>query len=89
MPPVTRVGQDSGTKGKAVALVVHDIARVNEVGFEAAKVDFIDQSGKFVDRDRYLMAVDMRGTRVVHGQNPKLVGKTYADAVDVKWQAIR
>jgi signal transduction histidine kinase len=29
----------------------------------------------------------MAGTRVVHGQNPKLIGKTYVDAVDVNGKA--
>lgn len=72
-----------GTKEEAVALVKLAIARVGEVGFETAKPEFMDQKGKFVDRDLYLVMVDMSGTRIVHGLNPKLVGKTYVDAVDV------
>jgi signal transduction histidine kinase len=75
--------EDYGTKDEAVALVKRAIARVNEVGFDAAKVEFMDRNGKFFDRDMYIVVVDMAGTRVVHGQNPKLVGKTYVDAVDV------
>jgi cytochrome c len=72
-----------GTKDEAVAMVKRAIARVNEVGFEAAKPELMDHSGKFFDRDIYMVVVDLSGTRLVHGQNPKLVGKTYADAVDV------
>ena len=75
--------EEYGTKDEAVALVKRAIARVNEVGFDTAKVEFMDRNGKFFDRDMYLIVVDTAGIRVVHGQNPKLVGKTYVDAVDV------
>src|ERR1700722_8360156 len=72
-----------GTKDEAVALVKQAIARVAEVGMDTASKEFMDHNGKFVDRDLYLIVVDPKGVRVVHGQNPKLVGKSYDDAVDV------
>jgi cytochrome c len=72
-----------GTKDEAVALVKQAIARVAEVGMDKAKVEFMDHGGKFVDRDLYLIVIDKDGMRVVHGQNPKLVGKMYFDSVDV------
>jgi cytochrome c len=75
------------TKDEAVALVHHAIARAAEVGMDTAKPEFMDHGGKFVDRDLYLIIIDKDGTRVVHGQNPKLVGKTYYDAVDVNGKA--
>jgi cytochrome c len=75
--------EDYGTKDQAVAMVKRAIARVNEVGLDVAKVEFMDRNGKFVDRDLYIIVVDMAGIRVAHGQNPKLVGKTFVDAVDV------
>ena len=71
------------TKDEAVALVHRAIARVAEVGMTTAQPEFMDHSGKFVDRDLYLIIIDKAGIRVVHGQNAKLVGKTYYDAVDV------
>ena len=71
------------TKDEAVALVKQAIARVAEVGMDKAKPEFMDHGGKFVDRDLYLIVIDKDGTRVVHGQNPKLVGKMYFDSVDV------
>jgi cytochrome c len=71
------------TKEEAVALVRQAIARVNEVGMDQAKAEFMDHSGKYVDRDLYLIVIDKSGLRVVHGQNPKLVGKQYFDSVDV------
>jgi cytochrome c len=72
-----------GTKDEAVALVKQAIARVAEVGMDTASKEFMDHNGKFVERDLYLIVVDTKGVRVVHGQNPKLVGKSYDDAVDV------
>ncbi len=61
------------TKDEAVALVKQAIGRVAEVGMDKAKPEFMDHGGKFVDRDLYLIVIDKDGTRVVHGQNPKLV----------------
>ncbi|MGC1408584.1 MAG: cache domain-containing protein [Acetobacteraceae bacterium] len=75
------------TKDEAVALVKQAITRVAEVGMDEAKLEFMDHSGKYVDRDLYLIVIDKDGVRVVHGQNPKLVGKTYFDAVDVNGKA--
>ncbi|MEJ0018673.1 MAG: cache domain-containing protein [Acetobacteraceae bacterium] len=72
-----------GTKADAAALVHRAIARVAEVGMTVAAPELMDRTGKFVDRDVYLVVVDKSGVRVVHGQNPKLVGKTYYDAIDV------
>jgi cytochrome c len=71
------------TKDEAMALVKQAITRVAEVGMDKAKPEFMDHAGKFVDRDLYLIVIDNDGTRVVHGQNPKLVGKQYFEAVDV------
>ena len=71
------------TKDEAVALVKQAIARVNEVGIDKAAPEFMDHGGKYVDRDLYLIVIDKDGIRVVHGQNAKLVGKLYFDAIDV------
>ncbi len=79
-----RVSADEyATKDQAVTLVNQAIARVAEVGMDKAKPEFMDHGGKFIDRDLYLIIIDKAGVRVVHGQNPKLVGKTYYDAIDV------
>jgi len=71
------------TKDEAVDMVHRAIARVAEVGMDTAKPEFMDHGSKFFDRDLYMIVVDKAGIRVVHGQNPKLVGKTYFDAIDV------
>ena len=72
-----------GSKEEAVAMVKRAITLVGVEGFEKARPQLMDREGKFFDRDIYMVVVDLSGTRVVHGQNPKLVGKTYVDAVDV------
>ncbi len=71
-----------GTKDEAVALVKKAIAHVQAVGIDKAKVEFMDHSGPYVDRDLYLIVLDKTGVRIAHGQNPKLVGTSYYDAVD-------
>jgi cytochrome c len=75
------------TKDDAVALVHQAVARVADVGMDRARVEFMDHAGKFVDRDLYLIIIDKDGVRVVYGQNPKLVGKTFYDAIDVSGKA--
>ena len=83
-PIATRAAPDTfATKDEAVALVKRAIARVAEVGMDKARTEFMDQNGPWIDRDLYLIVIDNAGIRVVHGQNPRLVGKTYYDAVDV------
>ena len=47
-----------GTKEEAVALVKRAIVRVGEVGFEAAKPEFMGRNGKYFDRDMYLIMVE-------------------------------
>ncbi len=47
--------EEVGTKDEAVALVKRAIARVNAVGFDAAKLEFMDRNGKFFDRDLYII----------------------------------
>ena len=80
---IPAVSADYASKDEAVAMVHRAIARVTVVGMDKAAPEFMDHAGTFVDRDLYLVVVDRQGVRVVHGQNPKLVGKTYFDAVDV------
>ena len=85
--PVPASAGEFGTKEEAVALVKQAIAHVAEVGMDKAAPEFMDHSGKYVDRDLYLIVIDKEGMRVVHGQNPKLVGKMYFDSVDVNGKA--
>jgi signal transduction histidine kinase len=85
--PVPACAEEFATKDEAVALVHKAIARVAEVGIDKARPEFMDHGGKFIDRDLYLVVIDKDGIRVAHGQNPKLVGKAFYDAVDVNGKA--
>jgi signal transduction histidine kinase len=87
LTPPAAAAAEFATKDEAVALVKQAIAHVAEVGIAKAAPEFMDHSGKYVDRDLYLIVIDKDGTRVVHGQNPKLVGKPYYDSVDVNGKA--
>jgi cytochrome c len=74
---------DFATKDEAVSLVKQAIGHVADVGMAKAQPEFMEHGSKWIDRDLYLIILDKNGVRVVHGQNPKLVGKTYYDSVDV------
>jgi len=78
---------DFGTKDEAVAMVGKAIAYANQVGIAKALPEFSDPKGKWVDRDLYLIVVDKAGNRVAHGQNAKMIGKSYADSIDVNGKA--
>jgi cytochrome c len=79
--------EEYAAREEAVTLVHQAIARVAEIGMDKAQPEFMDRAGKFVIRDLYLVIIDKAGIRVVHGQNPKLVGKTYYDAIDMNGKA--
>ena len=74
---------DYATKDEAVAMVKQAIAYVAAVGPAKALPEFMERGSKWIDRDLYLIVIDQTGMRVVHGQNPKLVGKMYYDSIDV------
>jgi cytochrome c len=85
--PVSAHADEFATKDDAVALVHRAIAHVADIGMAKAAPEFMDRGATYIDRDLYLIIIDKDGVRVVHGQNPKLVGKTYYDAVDVNGKA--
>lgn len=78
---------DFGSKDEAVALVKKAIAHAAQVGLDKAVVEFSDPAGKWVDRDLYLIVVDKAGNRIAHGQNKKMIGKSYAESIDVNGKA--
>jgi len=71
-----------GTKDEAIALVNKAAAFVKSEGKDKALAEFSNPAGKFVDRDLYIIAYAMDGTRLAHPHNPKLIGKSAADAKD-------
>lgn len=86
--PQLAAAQEYGSKEEAMKLTKAAIALVDKEGFEKAKDQLMDPKGRFVDRDLYVITVDLKtGNRVSHGLNPKLVGTSYAEAVDVNGKA--
>jgi len=75
------------TKDEAVAFVKKAVAYAKEVGIEKAAAEFSAKDGKWQDRDLYLIVADIKGIRVAHGLNAKLIGKSLADSVDVTGKA--
>lgn len=76
-----------GSKDEAMAMVKRAIAHVDQVGIEKAGPEFSDPKGKWIDRDLYLNVAGLDGIRVAHGLNPKLIGKSLAEAVDINNKA--
>lgn len=76
-----------GTKEEAMALVEKAETLLKSAGRDKAVADLTANPKEFVDRDLYLTLADEQGVRIYHGQNPKLVGKSIAEAVDVNGKA--
>jgi signal transduction histidine kinase len=80
--------QQFGTRDEAKALVERAAAFLRENGKEKAIEAFNDKSGKFVDRDLYIVMANMSdGMRVAHGFNPKMIGKSLLTFKDVEGKA--
>ena len=72
-----------GTKDEAVALVKKAVVFVKEQGVDKAYAEISNKSGKFVDRDLYVVVYGLDGKVLAHGANAKLIGKEMLDAQDV------
>ncbi len=70
-------------KQEAVAMVKKAIEYLNQNGKEKAFADFNAPQGKFVDRELYIVVLDMNGTVLAHGTNPKLIGKSLMEIKDM------
>ncbi|HET8706078.1 MAG TPA: cache domain-containing protein [Pseudomonadales bacterium] len=62
------------TKADAEAMVKKAVTYLKENGKEKAYKAFTAPSTEFVDRDVYVVAYDMSGNCLAHGQNSKQVG---------------
>ena len=71
------------TKDEAQAMVKKATAFIKEQGVAAAYSEFSNRSGKFIDRDLYVVVYGLDGKVLAHGGNAKLVGKDMIDAQDV------
>lgn len=72
---------DYGSKEEAVGMVQKAIAYMKVNGKEKALAEISNTTGRFVDRDLYVVVFDMHGRNLAHGANPRMVGK---DLIDIK-----
>lgn len=75
------------TREDAVAFVrkATDYIRVN--GKDKAIAAFNNPQGPFIDRELYIVVVDLNGVVLASGANPKLAGKALLDIKDVNGKA--
>ena len=77
------VAAEFATKEEAQAMVKKATAFIKQQGSATAYIEISNRSGKFVDRDLYVVVYGLDGKVVAHGANAKLVGKDMIDAQDV------
>jgi len=71
-----------GTRDEAKALAEKAVAFIKAEGKDKAIAEFGNPQGKFIDRDLYIVLYAADGMRLAHPHNPKLVGKSAAEAKD-------
>src|SRR5256885_11746701 len=74
---------DGANKDEAVTMVKKAVAFIKEQGAEKAYPEISNKTGKFVDRDLYVVVYQLDGKVLAHGSNEKFVGKDMSDAQDV------
>jgi cytochrome c len=79
----TAFGAQWATKNEAVAMVENAVAFIKEQGSEKAYAEIDNRSGKFVDRDLYIVVYQLDGTVLAHGANDKFIGMNLSDVQDV------
>ena len=64
-----------GSADEAQSMVERAVARIAEVGWSRASMEFNNPHGDYVDRDLYLFGLNRDGTYVVMGKQPAWVGQ--------------
>jgi cytochrome c len=75
------------TKDEATAMVKDVIAFIKKNRPAAAYAEISNKSGKFVDRDLYVVVYRLDGHVLAHGANEKLIGTDQSNATDVDGKA--
>jgi signal transduction histidine kinase len=73
---------EHGSAEEATAMVKKAIDYMKTNGNEKAFAEFNNPKGQFVDRDLYVVVLDMTGKTVAHGANTRMVGKSMIDIKD-------
>jgi signal transduction histidine kinase len=70
------------TAAEAKALAEKAVAYIKTAGTAKAFAEFNARDGKWIDRDLYIIVIAFDGDMLVHGTNPKLVGKPQLEMRD-------
>ena len=76
------VSAEPATKEEAVAMVQKAVAAIKSEGPEKAYAEISNPSGKFVDRDLYIVVYGLDGMVLAHGANASRVGTNQIDDKD-------
>jgi signal transduction histidine kinase len=74
---------DNASSDEAIAMVRKAVAFIKEQGPEKAYFEISDKTGRFVDRDLYVVVYQLDGKVLAHGGNEKFVGKDVINAQDI------
>jgi signal transduction histidine kinase len=74
---------DGAGKDDAIAMVKSAIVFIKADGAVKAYPEISKKTGKFIDRDLYVVVYQLDGTVLAHGSNEKFVGKDMSEAQDV------
>ena len=77
----------AATKDEAKAMVGAAIASIKKDGPDRTYTEISNKSGKFVDRDLYVVVYRLDGHVLAHGANAKLIGTDQRNAKDVDGKA--
>ena len=85
--PLAAHAADNATKEEAVAMVKKGVAFIRSQGKDKGYAEISAMSGKFTDRDLYLVVYGHDGIARAHGANEKMIGKNLIDLKDVDGKA--
>lgn len=71
------------TKDEAVTMVKSAVAFIKEQGSEKAYAEITNRSGRFVDRDLYIVVLRLDGRVLAHGADQDLIGADRSQAKDI------
>jgi signal transduction histidine kinase len=70
------------TKEDAIAMVKQAVALIKQRGSEKAYTEISNKTGRFHDRDLYVVVFDLNGKVLAHGQRAELIGRNLIKAKD-------
>ncbi len=81
--PLTHAAEGGATKAEAEAMVRKAVAYIKANGEKQAYEEINKKSGKFIDRDLYIVVYGMNGVVQAHGANAKMIGKNLIELTDI------